>query len=99
MSVITNLDQLQRLHAKARVSKVGSKCWIDFSTAMLDSFPKLYETAKAMNQQQSAIKEAIHNISVVAAKHGETLSQEMRHVIEISQNLCHSPNTVDIAEV
>jgi hypothetical protein len=50
MAVITNFDELKRKHDRARIATVGSKAWLDFVTTMIDSFPALYKTAKAMNE-------------------------------------------------
>lgn len=53
--ILTNLDDLRRLHDEARRYGPGSRQWIVFATAMLDSFPHLYDLAKRMNEDTSKI--------------------------------------------
>lgn len=55
MTVVTNFDDLKRLHAEARIRGAGSKAWIEFATVMMDSFPSLYDKAKAINARVSKI--------------------------------------------
>jgi len=57
MAKITNLDDLKRMHDWARIAKVGSKEWLEFATTMIDSFPAIYETAKAMNKRMVEMQE------------------------------------------
>lgn len=59
MAKITNLDEIKRMHEWARVAKVGSKEWIEFASTMIDSFPALYETAKAMNKRMAEMHEVL----------------------------------------
>ena len=51
MAKITNWDDLRRMHDFARIAKPGSKVWIEFADTMIDSFPAMYDMAKAMNQK------------------------------------------------
>lgn len=51
MAVVTNFDELKRMHDMARIAKVGSKEWIDFAVTMIDSFPAIYEVAKKTNAE------------------------------------------------
>lgn len=57
MAKITNMDELKRMHEFARIAKVGSREWIEFATTMIDSFPAIYETAKAMNRRMAEMQE------------------------------------------
>lgn len=59
MAKITNLDKLKRIHDRARIAKVGSKEWIEFATTMIDSFPALYETARAMNTRMDRLQNQV----------------------------------------
>ena len=56
MPVVTNFDELKRLHNEARVRGASSKAWIEFASVMFDSFPALYDTAKAMNARFSEVR-------------------------------------------
>jgi len=55
MAVITNFDELKKKHDRARIATVGSKAWLDFASAMIDSFPAIYKTARAMNDRYKEI--------------------------------------------
>lgn len=57
-----NLDDLKRLRADGLAAGVGSGRWIKAATAMMDAFPQVYETAKAMNQRQAAMREAAADV-------------------------------------
>lgn len=59
MAKITNFDELKRLHDWARVKKVGSREWIEFATTMMDTFPAIYETAKATNATIAELRERL----------------------------------------
>lgn len=48
--IITNFDELKRLHDHARVATVGSKEWIEFATTMLDSWPGIYQKGRELNK-------------------------------------------------
>lgn len=45
----TNFDDLKRLRDEAMRYAPGSAAWIKAAQALMDAFPKLYETAKGMN--------------------------------------------------
>ena len=60
MANVTNFDDLKRMHDLARIAKVGSKEWIDFATTMIDSFPSIYATAKAMNKRLDEMQEVLN---------------------------------------
>lgn len=57
--MVTNLDELRRMREAALAKGAGSKAWIDFATAILDSFPHLYETARRMNEEADRMLSAI----------------------------------------
>ena len=59
MAVVTNFDELKRLHMWARTKGTGSKEWIEFATTMVDSFPALYDTAKAMNGETARLRKGL----------------------------------------
>lgn len=50
MSTPPNLDDLRRLRADALSAGIGSGRWIKAATALMDAFPAIYDTAKAMNE-------------------------------------------------
>lgn len=56
MASITNFDTLNALRVEAARTGAGSRGWIGFATAMFDSFPKLYETAKRMNAEAAELR-------------------------------------------
>lgn len=58
MAKVTNFDELKRIHNAARISKVGSKAWIEFAVTMLDSFPAIYEVAKNTNAEIAQLRRA-----------------------------------------
>lgn len=49
MAIVTNFDELKRLHQEAMAGGVKSRAWIDFAITMMDSFPRIYDRAKAVN--------------------------------------------------
>lgn len=57
MAIVTNFDDLKRMHHAAIVGGTKSKAWIDFAITMMDSFPAIYEKAKQVN-------EALANLSI-----------------------------------
>ena len=57
MAIVTNFDELKRLHQAAVVGGAKSKAWIDFAITMMDSFPHIYSKAKQVN-------EALNNLRV-----------------------------------
>lgn len=59
MAKTTNFDELKRLHDWARIAKVGSREWIEFATTMMDTFPAIYETAKATNATIAELRERL----------------------------------------
>ncbi|MFA7238707.1 MAG: hypothetical protein WC091_01235 [Sulfuricellaceae bacterium] len=56
MTKQVNLDDLKRLHGRARIAKAGARDWLEFATTMMDSFPALYETAKQLNAEMERAK-------------------------------------------
>jgi hypothetical protein len=50
MPIVTNFNELMRLHKEATAARPGSKAYFDFAATMFDSFPALYEKAKKMNE-------------------------------------------------
>lgn len=50
-----NLDDMNRVRAKALAAGVGSARWIRCATALMDAFPAYYETAKAMTEVHQAL--------------------------------------------
>ena len=62
MATRTNFDELKRLHEWARAGGPGGKAWIEFATAMFDSFPALYETAKAMNADSKRLRKGLEAV-------------------------------------
>lgn len=73
MAKITNFDELKRLHDWARIAKVGSKEWIDFATTMIDSFPALYEKAKAINKKLNSLDEPTEKMLIAGLNETEPL--------------------------
>ena len=59
MAKITNFDELKKLHDEARIAKVGSREWLEFASAMIDSFPAIYDTAKSMNAEFKNLRERL----------------------------------------
>lgn len=62
MAFVTNFDQLKQMHQAAVVGGAKSRAWIDFAVTMMDSFPKLYETAKGMNERLIGLENDIRAI-------------------------------------
>lgn len=62
MAVITNFDTLKALHENARASSAGRRDWIKFADTMIDSFPSLYRTAKAMNGRSAELEKALRDL-------------------------------------
>lgn len=62
MAFVTNFDQLKQMHQAAIVGGANSRAWIDFAVTMMDSFPKLYDTAKGMNTRLSNLEKEIGDI-------------------------------------
>lgn len=58
MAIITNFNRLREMHAAARAGGANSRAWIEFAVTMFDSFPALYDVAKAMNEEQAKQREA-----------------------------------------
>lgn len=56
MAIVTNFDELSKLHKRALVGGAKSGAWIEFAVTMMDSFPRLYETAKGLNARLSEFK-------------------------------------------
>lgn len=59
MAVVTNFDELKRLHQEAVIGGAKSRAWIQFAITMMDSFPKLYETAKEMNERFAGLEKPL----------------------------------------
>lgn len=57
MALVTNFDDLQRLHRAAVVGGSKSRAWLEFAITMMDSFPAIYSKAKQVN-------EALNNLTV-----------------------------------
>ncbi len=62
MAVITNFDTLQALHDSAMACGAGRRDWIKFADTMIDSFPGLYRTAKAMNSRSAELEKALRDL-------------------------------------
>lgn len=62
MAAVTNFDEMKRLHDWARTGGPGGKAWIEFATAMFDSFPALYEIAKAMNADGKRLRKGLEAV-------------------------------------
>lgn len=58
MTIITNFNQLRSMHEAARRGGANSRAWIEFAVTMMDSFPALYDVAKAMNEEQAKQRQA-----------------------------------------
>ncbi len=56
MAIVTNFDDLQRLHQAAVVGGAKSRAWLEFAITMMDSFPNLYRTAKGMNERLETLQ-------------------------------------------
>lgn len=54
--MVINFDELMRLHNEAKRKGYGSKEWFKFSTTIFDSFSRIYETAKSMNNRAAAMR-------------------------------------------
>lgn len=59
MPSTVDFDELKRLHDRARIAPPGSKDWLKFATTMMESFPALYETARAMNARMAELQERL----------------------------------------
>lgn len=57
-----NLDDLNRLRADGLAAGAGSGRWIKAATAMMDAFPQVYDTAKAMNARHAAMRNAATDV-------------------------------------
>lgn len=55
MAIVTNFDDLKRMHQAAIVGGAKSKAWIDFAITMMDSFPAIYTKAKQINESLNAL--------------------------------------------
>lgn len=62
MAMVTNFDELKRMHQAAVVGGAKSKAWIDFAITMMDSFPALYAQAKRVNEALSNLRVDIDKI-------------------------------------
>lgn len=67
-----NLDDLRRLRAEALAAGVGSGRWIKAATSMMDAFPHIYNTARAMNERQAVICSAAADVVDAFTKLGQT---------------------------
>lgn len=47
----SNFDDLKKLRDEALSKGRGSKAYFEFCDAVFDGFPKIYETAKSMNEK------------------------------------------------
>lgn len=65
--MVTNLDELRRMREAALAKGAGSKPWIDFAVAMLDVFPRMYETAQKMNDEAAHLRAQIY-LAVMAER-------------------------------
>lgn len=76
MSLITNVDTLANLRREAQIGGVGSKAYFAFCDTMFESFPKIYEQAKAANaaiaetRTQSDTRSVFEKINAVTARLG-----------------------------
>lgn len=52
---MANLDDLKRLRAEAMAAGTGTGRWIKAATALMDAFPAIYDTAKALNTRQAEL--------------------------------------------
>ena len=62
MAIVTNFDELKNLHSAAIIGGAKSRAWIEFAVTMIDSFPKLYAKAKAMNEHLDCVQKQIASI-------------------------------------
>lgn len=57
-----NLDDLRRVRAEGLAAGPGSGKWIKAAVALMGAFPQLYDTAKAMNERQAAMRSAAADV-------------------------------------
>lgn len=62
MAIVTNFDDLKRMHQAAVVGGAKSKAWIEFAITMMDSFPAIYAKAKQVNEALSNLNADIDKI-------------------------------------
>ena len=62
MAIVTNFDELKNLYSAAIIGGAKSRAWIEFAVTMIDSFPKLYAKAKAMNEHLDCLQKQIASI-------------------------------------
>ena len=62
MGIVTNFDELKRLHSAAIVGGAKSRAWIEFAITMVDSFPGIHAKAKAMNEHLDYVQKQIESI-------------------------------------
>lgn len=62
MAMVTNFDELKRMHQAAQIGGAKSKAWIDFAITMMDSFPAIYTKAKQVNEALSVLQIDINKI-------------------------------------
>lgn len=62
MALVTNFDELNRMHKAAVVGGAKSKDWINFAITMMDSFPAIYAKAKQVNEALSNLTVDINKI-------------------------------------
>lgn len=83
MAKVTNLDELKRQHEWARIAKVGSRDWIEFSSTMIDSFPALYETAKRMNAEFEQLRQDKARLDWLTEEMADTIYLDDGRIIDI----------------
>ena len=59
MAIVTNFDELKRMHSAAIVGGAKSRAWIEFAITMIDSFSGIYAKAKAMNENLDNLQKQI----------------------------------------
>lgn len=62
MAIITNFDELKRLHSAAIIGGAKSRAWIEFAITMIDSFPAIHAKAKTINEHLDYLQKQIASI-------------------------------------
>lgn len=65
-----NFNELKRKRDHALAKGVGSGAWIDCARVLMDSFPSLFDTGKAMNEEMATLR-----MDLELAKLGEYAGQ------------------------
>lgn len=73
MAIVTNFGALKSLHDEARRCGTNSRAWIEFAATMMDSFPSLFQTARAMNARQAALEAALRDLVAQVELHTDCM--------------------------